>query len=196
MSGPQEDALTVQAPQVSKGDVAKGAGLAAVARLGALIEVIAQPAYTWMFGLAGYGVYVVLWAAINILANILDLSFGQALQRIVPATANEKEQHGAVRFALLLSTGLGIIAAFIITLTAPWLASKVAAAPEDTAMLPNAIALFAWSLPLWIFVETATAAARAKRAFGPEIRLRIFWEQVARLVFAAGFFAFVAAPVP
>jgi O-antigen/teichoic acid export membrane protein len=189
MSGPQEDALTALPPQVSKGDVAKGAGLAAIARLGALIEVIAQPAYTWMFGLAGYGVYVVLWAAINILANVLDISFGQALQRIVPATADEKEQHGAVHFALLLSTGLGIVAALALTLTAPWLASQIAAAPEDAAMLPRAIALFAWSLPLWIFVETATAAARAKRAFGPEIRLRIFWEQVARLVFAAGFFA-------
>jgi hypothetical protein len=120
MSGPQEDVLTAPQPVVSKEDVAKGAGLAAVARLGALIEVISQPAYTWMFGLAGYGVYVVLWAAINILANILDLAFGQALQRIIPATADEKEQHGAVRFALLLSTGLGVIAALAITLAAPW----------------------------------------------------------------------------
>ena len=84
MSGPQEDALTAPQPVVSKEDLAKGAGLAAVARLGALIEVVSQPAYTWMFGLAGYGVYVVLWAAINILANVLDLAFGQALQRIVP----------------------------------------------------------------------------------------------------------------
>ena len=189
MSGPQEDVLTAPQPVVSKEDVAKGAGLAAVARLGALIEVVAQPAYTWMFGLAGYGVYVVLWAAINILANVLDLAFGQALQRIIPATADEDEQHGAVRFALLLSTGLGVIAAVIIVLAAPWLASLVAADPRDAAVLPRAIALFAFSLPLWIFVETATAAARAKRAFGPEIRLRIFWEQVARLVFAAGFFA-------
>lgn len=188
MSGPQEDALTAPAPVVSKGDVAHGAGLAAVARLGALIEVIAQPAYTWMFGLAGYGVYVVLWAAINILANVLDLSFGQALQRIVPATADDREQHGAVRFALLFSTGLGIAAALGITLAAPWLAAFVSAPPKIAAQLPSAIALFAWSLPLWIFVETATAAARAKRAFGPEIRLRIFWEQLARLVFAAGFF--------
>jgi O-antigen/teichoic acid export membrane protein len=188
MSGPQEDALTAPQPQVSKGDVAKGAGLAAVARLGALIEVIAQPAYTWMFGLAGYGVYVVLWAAVNILANVLDLAMGQALQRIVPATKDESEQHGAVRFALLISTGLGVVAALALTLTAPWLAGLVAAAPEDAAKLPRAIALFAWSLPLWIFVETATAAARAKRAFGPEIRLRIFWEQVARLLFATGFF--------
>jgi O-antigen/teichoic acid export membrane protein len=188
MSGPQEDALTAPEVAVSKDDVAKGAGLAAVARLGALIEVISQPAYTWMFGLAGYGVYVVLWAAVNILANVLDLAFGQALQRIVPATTDEGEQHGAVRFALLLSTGLGVITALIITLASPWLAGLVAAAPEDAAALPRAIALFAWSLPLWIFVETATAAARAKKAFGPEIRLRIFWEQVARLLFATGFF--------
>jgi O-antigen/teichoic acid export membrane protein len=189
MSGPQEDALTAPQPQISKSDVAKGAGLAAVARLGALIEVISQPAYTWMFGLAGYGVYVVLWAAVNILANVLDLAMGQALQRIVPATANESEKHGAVRFALLLGTGLGVIVALAMTLAAPWLAGLVASAPEDAAALPRAIALFAWSLPLWIFVETATAAARAKRAFGPEIRLRIFWEQVARLIFATAFFA-------
>jgi O-antigen/teichoic acid export membrane protein len=188
MSGPQEDALTAPEAIVTKGDVAKGAGLAAVARLGALIEVISQPAYTWMFGLAGYGVYVVLWAAVNILANVLDLAMGQALQRIVPATADDSEQHGVVRFALLLSTGLGVVVALLITLGAPWLAGLVAAAPEDAAALPRAIALFAWSLPLWIFVETATAAARAKRAFGPEIRLRIFWEQVARLIFAAGFY--------
>lgn len=190
MSGPQEEALVeAQAQTIDRKDVAKGAGLAAVARLGALIEVVSQPAYTWMFGLTGYGVYVVLWAAVNILANLLDLALGQALQRIVPASANREEQHGAVRFALVVSTGLGIIAAFAISLSAPLLADLVASAPGDAAKLPQAITIFAWSLPLWIFVETATAAARAMRAFGPEIRLRIFWEQVARLIFAAGFFA-------
>lgn len=189
MSGPIEDALVPPVPAVSNQEVAKGAGLAALSRLGALIEVIAQPAYTWMFGLAGYGVYVVLWAAINILANILDLAMGQALQRIVPAEDDNERQHGAVKFALLTGTGLGIGAALVITLCAERLASFVAAAPAEAATLPQAIALFSWSLPLWIFVEIATAAARAKRAFGPEIRLRIFWEQVARLVFAVGFFA-------
>ncbi len=189
MSGPQEEALVeAQTQTIDRRDVAKGAGLAAVARLGALIEVVSQPAYTWMFGLTGYGVYVVLWAVINILANLLDLAMGQALQRIVPTAADRIEQHGAVRFALVLSTGLGIAAAAILSFSAPWLATKIAAAPEDVAALPRAIAIFAWSLPLWIFVETATAAARAMRAFGPEIRLRIFWEQIARLVFAIGFF--------
>jgi O-antigen/teichoic acid export membrane protein len=189
MSGPIEDALVPPAPAVSNQEIAKGAGLAALSRLGALIEVIAQPAYTWMFGLTGYGVYVVLWAAINILANVLDLAMGQALQRIIPAEADTEKQHGAVKFALLTGTGLGVLAALAMTLSAGWLASFVAAAPAEAARLPQAIAMFAWSLPLWIFVEIATAAARAKRAFGPEIRLRIFWEQVARLVFAAGFFA-------
>ena len=188
MSGPIEDALVPPAPAVSTSEVARGAGLAALSRLGALIEVVAQPAYTWMFGLTGYGVYVVLWAAINILANILDLAMGQALQRIVPAENDRERQHGAVRFALLVGTGLGVLAALAMTLSANWLASFVASAPEEAARLPQAIAIFAWSLPLWIFVEIATAAARAKRAFGPEIRLRIFWEQVARLVFATGFF--------
>ena len=59
------------------------------------------------------------------------------------------------------------------------------AAPEDAARLPGAIAFFAWALPLWTFVEVATSAARARRAFGPEIRLRIFWEQIARIVLRA-----------
>ncbi len=189
MSGPQEEALVgAQAQTVDRRDVAKGAGLAAVARLGALIEVVSQPAYSWMFGLTGYGIYVVLWAAVNILAKLLDLALGQALQRIVPASASHEEQHGAVRLALLVSTALGVVAAIILSLSAPLLASRIASAPGDVARLPQAIAIFAWSLPLWIFIETATAAARAMRAFGPEIRLRIFWEQVARLVFAAGFF--------
>lgn len=189
MSGPQEEALVeAQAQTVDRKDVAKGAGLAALARLGALIEVVAQPAYSWMFGLAGYGVYVVLWAAVNILANLLDLALGQALQRIVPASRSAEARHGAVRFALIAGTGLGVAAAIAITLAAPWLARQIATAPGDADGLPQAIAIFAWSLPLWIFVETATAAARAMRAFGPEIRLRIFWEQVARLLFATGFF--------
>ena len=164
MSGPQEDALVEgQAQTIDRKDVAKGAGLAAVARLGALIEVISQPAYTWMFGLTGYGVYVVLWAAVNILANQLDLALGQALQRIVPSSSSREEQHGAVRFALLVSTGLGVVAAVAISLSAPLLASWVASAPGDAAKLPQAIAIFAWSLPLWIFIETATTSAIRRR---------------------------------
>ncbi len=171
------------APAVSRSDVAKGAGLAGLSRLGALIEIVAQPAYTWMFGLTSYGLYIVLWAAVNILANLLDLAMGQALQRIIPAEKEREAQHYALRVALLVSTGLGVLAALLLMAFAQPLAGFISSDPENAENLPRAIMLFAPTLPLWIFVETATAAARAKRAFGPEIRLRIFWEQVARLGF-------------
>lgn len=173
---------------VSRADVAKGAGLAALARLGALIEVVAQPAYTWLFGLATYGVYTVLWAAVNIVENIVDLAMTQALQRIVPQRG-EADAHAAVRTALLITVIPAALLALAATLAAGPIAGLISAAPEDRATLPLAIALFAWALPLWTFVEVATSAARARRAFGPEIRLRIFWEQLARLAFAVGFFA-------
>jgi O-antigen/teichoic acid export membrane protein len=174
---------------VSRSDVARGAGLAGLARAGALIEALAQPLFTWLFGLATYGLYVVLWGAINLLSNLLDLSLTAALQRVVPAARDETEAHGAVKFALFAALIPSIAAAVAIALLAEDIAVLLSAAPEDRAALPFAIALFAPALPLWVFIEVATSAARARRAFGPEIRLRILWEQLARIGFALGFFA-------
>jgi O-antigen/teichoic acid export membrane protein len=174
---------------VTRAEVARGAGLAGLARLGALIEAVAQPLFTWLFGLATYGLYVVLWGAINLIANIVDLSMTSALQRQVPAAASDEEAHAAVKLALLVAVLPAAMLAGMAVLGADWLAGFLSAAPEDRAALPIAIALFAPALPLWVFVEVATAAARARRAFGPEIRLRIFWEQLARIGFAVGFFA-------
>ncbi|MFS0736054.1 lipopolysaccharide biosynthesis protein [Sphingomonas sp. 1P06PA] len=181
-------------PHVSRADVARGAGLATLARLGALIEVIAQPVYTWLFGIATYGVYTVLWAAVNIAENIVDLSMTQALQRVVP-TESESDAHAAVRFALLVSVGPALLIALAATLSAGSIAALISAAPADRVTLPLAVALFAWALPLWTFIEVSTAAARARRAFGPEIRLRIFWEQIARLAFAVALFAIGVGPL-
>jgi O-antigen/teichoic acid export membrane protein len=163
--------------------------LAGLARAGALIEALAQPLFTWLFGLAGYGLYVVLWGAINLLSNLLDLSMTAALQRVVPAARDEAEAHGAVKIAMLGALIPSTVAALSIFVMADAIAPLISAAPEDRATLPFTIALFAPALPLWVFVEVATSAARARRAFGPEIRLRILWEQVARIGFALGFFA-------
>ncbi len=175
------------APDVTRDEVARGAFLAGLSRAGASIEAVAQPLYIWLFGLAGYGVYVVLWGAISFATNLIDLSLNSALQRIVP-TRDEEGAHAAVRLALLFTVLPAALVALLVTLNAGWLASFVAAAPEDKASLPAGIALFVWALPLWVFVEIATSAVRARRAFGPEIRLRIFWEQIARVLFALGFF--------
>jgi O-antigen/teichoic acid export membrane protein len=172
---------------VTRGEVARGAGLAGLARAGALIEAVAQPLYVWLFGLAAYGLYVVLWAAVNLLTNIVDLSMTSALQRVVPGE-EEEGAHAAVKLALLATVGPALLIALLVSLNAGAVAGLVSAAPEDAARLPQAVALFVWALPLWTFVEVATSAARARRAFGPEIRLRIFWEQAARILFALGFF--------
>ena len=176
-------------PAVSRGDVARGAGLAGLARMGALIEALAQPLFTWLFGLATYGLYVVLWGAINFIENIVDLSMTAALQRIVPTAESEEQAHAAVKFAILATVVPAAGVALLIALNAEGIAGLLSAAPEDRESLPLAIRLFAWALPLWTFIEVATSAARARRAFGPEIRLRIFWEQIARIGFALLFFA-------
>lgn len=162
--------------------------MAGLARLGVIVEVIAQPIYTWLFGIATFGLYIVLFAAVNMAEKIVDMSLTEALQRIVPTVGNE-EAHGAVKFALLATLVPAVLVSLAVSLNAGSIATFVSVAPEDEAQLPLAIALFAWALPFWTFVEVATSAARARRAFGPEIRLRVFWEQLARLGFAIGLFA-------
>jgi O-antigen/teichoic acid export membrane protein len=175
-------------PAVTRGQVARGAWLAGLSRAGALIEALAQPLYTWLFGIATYGIYVVLWGVVNLATNFIHLSMPLALQRSVPAQATEEGAHGAVKLALLVSVVPAALVALIVTVNAEGVASLFSAAPEDARRLPQAVAIFVWTLPLWTFVEVATSAARARRAFGPEIRLRIFWEQLARIFFAIGFF--------
>lgn len=173
---------------VTRREVARGAGLAGLARAGALIEALAQPLYVWLFGLPAYGLYVVLWGAVSIAENIVDLAMTSALQRVVPGE-EEDAAHGAVKFAMLAALIPATITAIVAFWQAEAIAALISAAPADKARLPDMIRLFAWALPLWTFIEVASAAARARRAFGPEIRLRIFWEQIARIVFALIFFA-------
>jgi O-antigen/teichoic acid export membrane protein len=162
--------------------------------MGALIEALAQPLYTWLFGIATYGIYVVLWGAVSLATNLVHLSMPLALQRVVPKE-EDAAAHGAVKLALLIALVPSTLIAMAVSLNASAVASIFSAAPEDAPHIPQAVAMFVWALPLWTFVEVATSAARARRAFGPEIRLRIFWEQIARILFALGFFALGAGSV-
>ncbi|CAA9492232.1 MAG: Membrane protein involved in the export of O-antigen and teichoic acid [uncultured Sphingomonadaceae bacterium] len=176
---------------IDERSVARGAGAALLARAGALIELVSTPAYVWMFGLATYGLYTVLWAAVNLVENAADLGMTSALQRTVPQTRTEADAVGALRAALMLGVVPCVAIAAVASLVAPMLAGLLNVAADDRAGLAAGIALFAWALPLWAFVEIATSALRARRAFGPEIRLRIVGEQlirlgVATLLWAAG----------
>lgn len=174
----------VPASPVTNDEVARGFGTSMLARLGGVIEVVAQPLYVAMFGLASFGLYAVLWSLVNLVENFADLGMTSAMQRTVPQAATRREQAHAFRAALLLGVTPCLVLAGVAVFFAPVLAALFNAAPADAARLTGAIRVFAWALPLWAFVEIATSALRSQRVFGAEIRLRVFWEQVLRLVFA------------
>lgn len=164
--------------------VARGAGTALLARAGGVIEIVSQPLYVWLFGLPTYGLYMVLWSAVNLIENIADLGMTTALQRVVPQAKDDGERARALRQAMMLGVIPCLLIAIAANLGAHWIAEIVNVAAKDRDKLATGIALFAWAIPLWAYIEIATSALRARKAFGPEIRLRIFWEQVMRMIAA------------
>lgn len=174
--------------EISARDVAKGAGTTLLARLGGVLEVVAQPLYIWLFGLAGYGFYGALWAATNLTQNVADLGTTGAMQRVIPQATSEQKEAAALRAALIL----GVVPCILIAITVFILAEPVSkffnADARDSAQATEIIRLFIWALPLWSFVEVATSALRARRIFGAEIRLRLFWEQLIRLLIVVSLF--------
>ena len=167
-------------PAVTSRHVAKGVGTTLLARIGGLIEVVSQPLYVWMFGLASFGLYTVLWAAINLFENIFDLGMTSAMQRTVPQARDDKEAARSLQAAIILGVGPNLLVAVMATIFAPQIAPFLNVAAKDQVLVVPAIQLFIWALPLWAFVEIATSALRARHLFGPEIRLRIVGEQIGR----------------
>lgn len=179
---------TGQDGHTTRANVAKGAGMAFLGRIGAVIEAVSQPVFTQLFGLATYGMFIALWSYGRIATMIADFAMTTALQRFGSGAADDKTAHGVLRLALVVSLGLAVLLALATTFAAPLAARWLNVAEADARHLPAIIALYAWALPLWTFIEVATAAVRARHAFGPEIRVRIFYEQGSRLIFATGFF--------
>lgn len=173
---------------VSEQDVAKGTALAMVARFGAVIEIVAQPVYTALFGLATYGLYITLLSAVTIFSNIAELGATSGLQRLVPQAKDAATAHAHVKISWLSALSVSTAMALLITLFSPQVARALNAAPQDLPHLVAGVRLFAWGIPLWTSIEVCSAAMRARRAFGPEIRLKIFYEQLSRLAFALGAF--------
>jgi O-antigen/teichoic acid export membrane protein len=164
--------------------LAKGAGTALLARAGAMIEVVSQPLYVWLFGLPTYGLYMVLWSAVNLVENIADLGMTSALQRVIPQARSDAARADALRNALLWSLSPCTVIAILVSFFAPYIGQVINVSADDKPGLVTGIAVFAWALPLWAFLEVSTSALRARKAFGPEIRLRILWEQVIRMIIA------------
>ena len=177
-------------PQGRNGDhrarVAGGAGLAFLGRLGALIEVVSVIAFTWVYGASTFGLFAVLWSYVKVATGISDIAMTTALQRFVPK-ANDSDANLITGHALKLSFLVACMMAAIATLFARDFAGFLNAADADAEHLVTVIRLYVWVLPFWTLVEVGTAAVRARRTFGPEIRVRIFYEQGLRLVAAMVF---------
>lgn len=176
-------------PAVTSRHVARGLGTTLLSRLGGVIDIVAQPLYVAMFGLASYGLYAVLWASINLAENVLDLGMTSALQRTVPQAGNDRNATASLRAAMILGILPCLIAAALVTIYAADVALFFNVAPKDAPLLVPALRLFVWAMPLWALVEIATSSLRARQVFGAEIRLRVFWEQVIRLGLAVAAWA-------
>jgi O-antigen/teichoic acid export membrane protein len=173
---------------VTKDDVAKGSALSFLARAGAIVELVAQPIYTRLFGVATYGLYMVLWSAVSLLSTIFDLGQTAALPRVIPQARTETQALALLKAGLITALLGSSLAALAVCLSAQWIAGLLNAADQDIASLPLAIQLFAWAIPLWTFIEVVGAAVRARRAFGQEARIKIVYEQCIRLAAALAAF--------
>ncbi len=165
-----------------------GAGLAFLGRLGALVEAASLPVFLALYGPVLFGLYATLWAAARLLSAGTQMGMVLALQRFVPALEeDEAAVHRVVGIAFLTVLVAGVLAALAAMLLAPAIAARL---DREGVLGADAVAIvriYAWVLPGWSLVEVLTASVRARRRFGPEIRVRIFYEQAARLVLATAF---------
>lgn len=169
--------------------VAGGAGLAFLGRLGALIEAFSVIVFTWAYGAETFGLFAVLWSYVKVTTALSDAAMTTTLQRFVPRVPKEQEALVA-GYALKLSFFIGCLFAGFATYFAHEISSVINVSDSDADHLTNVIRVYVWVIPFWTMVEVGTAAIRARRNFGPEIRVRIFYEQGLRLIAAIVFFYF------
>jgi len=177
---------TQSEPDNHRARIAGGAGYAFLGRMGAFIEAFSVIAFTWFYGAATFGLFAVLWSYVKVSTAFSDVAMATALQRFVPP-AKGTDAEKVTGYALKLSFLIACAIALASTLLAPKLAPFINAAESEAIRLTTIIQIYVWVLPFWTLVEVATAAIRARCIFGPEIRVRILYEQGIRLIAAIAF---------
>ena len=172
--------------QKERKEMARGASLAFLGRFGAIIEAASFPLFLWLYGSVTFGLFATLWAIVRMATAVTQMGMDIALQRFLPSYDSEDKVHRGLAVALAVTFGAGLLGAFLMVFLAPWIARFVDGEGGNTAQTVSIIRLYAWCLPLWTLVEVLTASVRARRRFGPEIRIRFFYEQLLRIVIAAG----------
>ena len=168
-------------------DVAKGTGKALLGRMGAVIEIFSLFLFTQMYGSETYGLFLVLWFIAQALAIFSDFGMTVALQRFVPGDDDDVNAGRVLKYAINTSLTISCFVALMMVIFAPQLAGFLNANERDSAHLVEIIRVYAWVIPLWCLIDVTTAAIRARQVFGPEIKVRIFYEQGFRLIFGSLF---------
>ncbi len=169
--------------------VVKGAAFIFLGRLGAVIEPATVFVFAALYGVPTYGLFLYLWAAVQLIETLTDFGMTSSLQRFVPSQKNREDEHRVVRTAILTSSAVSILAACLIAALAGVIAPYIQTDNLPVSLVARVIRIYAFALPLWCFIDVATAAIRAQRVFGPEIRVRIFYEQGLRLVSGVLFYS-------
>ncbi len=168
--------------------MARGAGLAFLGRLGALIEPLSVIIFAKLYGAPTLGLFFLLWGYILFTSNGASFAMTTALQRFVASQKDEDEVHRVLAISFLVSFILSLCFASTIYMLAPVLATFINTDEGVAGDLVTIIRIYVWALPLWTFLEVSTSAVRARRAFGPEVKVRIFYEQGLRMVAGVVFF--------
>ena len=169
--------------------VIRGAGFIFLGRLGALIEPATVFIFAALYGVPTFGLFLYLWAAVQLLSTLTDFGMTSCLQRFVPSQKTSEDEHRVVRIALMISIATSLSAAIFIAAIAGFIAPYIQTDNLPVSLVTSVIRVYAFALPLWCFIDVATAAIRAQRVFGPEIRVRIFYEQGLRLASGVLFYA-------
>lgn len=168
--------------------IAKNAGIAFLGQSAAVVEALGLLVFTWLYSTAVVGLFFTLWAALKVLTAVTEFAMTTSQQRYTPASGTPAGSAKVFKTALSVSLLTSILGALLIVFFAPGIASyfESGAIPEQTFV--DIIRIYAWALPFWTMVEVVTASVRAQQKFGPEIRVRIFYEQGIRLVAGVAFF--------
>jgi O-antigen/teichoic acid export membrane protein len=172
-----------------KAVMAKGAGRALLGRAGALIELFTFFLFTQMYGAQTFGLFMTLWGLVQGLAILSDFGMTMALQRFVPGAADERAAGRVLKYAVNTTVAISCAVGLALAVAAPLLAQVVNANEQDSQHLVTIIRVYAVAVPLWSVIEVTTGAIRARSVFGPEVKVRIFYEQGFRLTFGVLFWA-------
>jgi len=162
--------------------VAKSAGKAFLGQSAAVVEALGLIIFTWLYAPAVVGLFFTLWAALKVLTAVTEFAMTTSQQRFTPASKTKAGDAQILKAALMVSLSISLGTALLVAWFAPEIAGYFHSGTVSKELFTTIIRIYVWALPAWTLVEVLTASVRAQRKFGPEIRVRIFYEQGLRLI--------------